>query len=418
MKHIQEKSLKVLHTSDWHLGRTLYGKKRYQEYEQFLDWLIETLTEHEIDLLIVAGDIFDTSTPSNRAQELYYKFLSRIPSSGCRHVVIIAGNHDSPSFLDAPGRLLDALNIHVVGSKCEDPNDEIIVLKHHESIEGIVCAVPFLRDRDIRTASPGEDLESRQEKLLEGIREHYETVCSAAQRMQKSCTEHVPIIATGHLFAAGGRTADKDGVRELYIGSLAHVSAELFPPDIDYLALGHLHIPQTVGGYDHIRYSGSPIPMGFGEARQKKLVNIITFHGEHREITRLEVPKFQRLEHVAGTLEQITAKLQELLRSESSVWTEVEYTGKTIEPALRETVESLTENSPVEVLRITDATQTQKVLSASHEQESLELLDIHDVFDRCLEAYEVPEEQREKLKESYQDIVVNLEQQDRNADEE
>lgn len=408
--------MKVLHTSDWHLGRTLYGKRRYTEHEQFLDWLIDALHEHEIDLLIIAGDIFDTSTPSNRAQELYYKFLSRIPATGCRHVVIIAGNHDSPSLLDAPGRLLDALNIHVVGSVCEQPRDEVIVLKQHETIEALVCAVPFLRDRDIRTASPGEDLESRQEKLLQGIQEHYETVVTAAKQIQADCPEYVPIIATGHLFAAGGRTAEKDGVRELYVGSLAHVSADLFPSSIDYLALGHLHVPQRVGGKDNFRYSGSPIPMGFGEARQKKLVNIITLAGEIREVDSLEVPRFQELEHVSGSLEQITGRIEELLKKESSIWIEVEYTPTHPEPSLRDTVEALTEDSPVEVLRITDRAQTQHVLTATHESESLSQLDIYEVFDRCLEANAVPEEQKNKLRESYRDIVVNLEQQDINAE--
>jgi exonuclease SbcD len=408
--------LKVLHTSDWHLGRTLYGKRRYAEHEQFLDWLIDALHEHEIDLLVIAGDIFDTSTPSNRAQELYYKFLSRIPATGCRHVVIIAGNHDSPSLLDAPGRLLDALNIHVVGSVCEHQRDEVIVLKQHETIEALVCAVPFLRDRDIRTASPGEDLESRQEKLLQGIQEHYETVISAAKQIQDDCPAYVPIIATGHLFAAGGRTAEKDGVRELYVGSLAHVSADLFPSSIDYLALGHLHVSQSVGGKDNFRYSGSPIPMGFGEARQKKLVNIVTLAEEHREIESLEVPRFQELEHVTGTLEQITGRIEDLLRSENCVWIEVEYTGNTLEPALRETIDALTEGSPIEVLRITDRAQTQHVLTAAFESESLSQLDIYEVFDRCLEANAVPEEQKNTLRESYRDIVVNLEQQDINAE--
>ena len=94
--------MKILHTSDWHLGRSLYGKKRYDEFSEFLDWLGKTIEEECIDLLLVAGDIFDTSTPSNRAQKLYYRFLCRVAGSCCRHIVVIAGNHDSPSFLNAP----------------------------------------------------------------------------------------------------------------------------------------------------------------------------------------------------------------------------------------------------------------------------------------------------------------------------
>jgi len=120
--------MKILHTSDWHLGRSLYGKKRYDEFSAFLDWLAETIEEQGIDALLIAGDVFDTSTPSNRAQALYYRFLCRVATSCCRHVVVIAGNHDSPSFLNAPRELLRALDVHVVGATTENLEDEVIVL--------------------------------------------------------------------------------------------------------------------------------------------------------------------------------------------------------------------------------------------------------------------------------------------------
>ena len=108
--------MKTLHTSDWHLGRSLYGRKRYEEFSAFLDWLAQTIEDEKVDALLVAGDVFDTCTPSNRAQELYYRFLCRVAASYCRHVVVIAGNHDSPSFLNAPKELLRVLNVYVLGS--------------------------------------------------------------------------------------------------------------------------------------------------------------------------------------------------------------------------------------------------------------------------------------------------------------
>ena len=151
--------MRLLHTSDWHIGRTLYGRKRYAEFEAFLNWLAETIQQHEVDALLVAGDIFDTSAPSNRAQELYYRFLCRVAASNCRHVVVIAGNHDSPSFLNAPKELLRALDVHVIGSACENPADEVLVFADAQGApELIVCAVPYLRDRDIRVAE--DQLES------------------------------------------------------------------------------------------------------------------------------------------------------------------------------------------------------------------------------------------------------------------
>ena len=108
--------MRILHTSDWHIGRTLYGRERYGEFDAFLDWLAVRAEEENIDVLLVAGDVFDNSTPGNHAQELYYRFLCRMAVSSNRHVVVTAGNHDSPSFLNAPRELLKCLNVHVVGA--------------------------------------------------------------------------------------------------------------------------------------------------------------------------------------------------------------------------------------------------------------------------------------------------------------
>jgi len=163
--------MKILHTSDWHLGRTLYGRKRYEEFEAFLNWLAGLIDDEDVDVLLVAGDVFDNSTPSNRAQELYYRFLCRVAASPKRHVVVTAGNHDSPSFLNAPKELLKFLNVHVVGSASDSPEDELIVLAGPDQEPRlIVCAVPYLRDRDIRTAEAGESVEDKERKIIEGIR--------------------------------------------------------------------------------------------------------------------------------------------------------------------------------------------------------------------------------------------------------
>ena len=124
--------MKILHTSDWHLGRTLYGRRRYEEFAAFLEWLAQVIEGQGIEALLVAGDVFDTSTPGNRAQELYYRFLCRVAASCCRHVVVIAGNHDSPTFLAAPKELLRALDIHVVGMMSEHPEDEVLVLRDRD----------------------------------------------------------------------------------------------------------------------------------------------------------------------------------------------------------------------------------------------------------------------------------------------
>ncbi|WP_238052925.1 exonuclease SbcCD subunit D C-terminal domain-containing protein [Psychrobacter sp. Ps2] len=278
----QMKPLTILHTSDWHLGRRLYGRLRYEEFEAFLQWLKDTISAQQVDILIVAGDIFDTMTPSNKAQALYYEFLGKVSRSCCQHVVIVAGNHDSPTFLDAPSNVLKFLNVHVIGTACDDLEDEVLVLGDDDNNPHcIIAAVPYLRDRDVRSSSAGESADSKDANVIAGICEHYDNVADIAKAKQanliKTHQRYIPIIATGHLFASGGKTTEDDGVRELYVGSLGKISADMFNDGFDYVALGHLHVPQRVGGRESIRYSGSPIAMGFGEAKQQKQVLLVQF---------------------------------------------------------------------------------------------------------------------------------------------
>lgn len=414
--------MKILHTSDWHIGRTLYGRKRYEEFESFLTWLAETIQQNEIDALLVAGDVFDTSAPSNRAQELYYRFLCRVAASSCRHVVVIAGNHDSPSFLNAPRELLKALNVHVVGSSSASLEDEVLVLRGElNAPELIVCAVPYLRDRDIRVAEAGESVEDKERKLLAGIRSHYAEVAALAEQKREELRVDIPIVAMGHLFTAGGQTIDGDGVRELYVGSLAHVTAGIFPASFDYLALGHLHVPQKVNGLETIRYSGSPLPMGFGEAKQQKSVCLVVFNhekgqGKPPSVQLIDVPVFQKLERVKGDWESISSRMLELSATDFQGWVEVIYEGEEVIGDLRERLETAVSGTGVEILRIKNNRIIDHVLGQIHEEETLDDLDVNDVFERCLAVHEVPEDQRPELLRAYQETVSSLYEDDVKAE--
>lgn len=409
--------MKIIHTSDWHIGRTLYGRKRYDEFEAFLDWLAGLIEKENIDALLVAGDIFDTSTPSNRAQEIYYRFLCRVSLSCCRHVVVIAGNHDSPSFLNAPKELLRVLNVHVTGSAPENLDDEVLVLKDPaDNPELIVCSVPYLRDRDIRSVEAGESVEDKNVKLVQGIKDHYSYVCRIAHEKQKEA-EGIPIVAMGHLFTAGGKTVDGDGVRELYVGSLAHVGRDIFPSYIDYIALGHLHVPQKTGDSENIRYSGSPIPMGFGEANQKKSVVLVEFEkneeGNHIPGIFLHpVPVFQELIRISGDLEKITEKILELKKSSSRAWLEIEYTGNEIAANLRECIDEAVAGSEIEVRKIRNKRVIDRIIKRMDEEETLDDLNVEDVFTRCLDAQRIPEEKKTILMETYRETLKSMHEED------
>jgi len=420
-------ALRILHTSDWHLGRALYGQKRYEEFDALLDWMINTLQAQHADVLLIAGDVFDSGTPSNRAMQQYYRFLTRVSSTRCRHVVIIGGNHDSPTFLNAPRELLQVLNVHVVGAKADSLSDEVIVLRNADQrAEAVICATPYLRDRDIRSAEAGESIDDKAQKLLEGIQAHYAAVTAYAEELHAALpaedAAHVPIIAMGHLFTAGGRTADGDGVRDLYVGSIAHVGANIFPPALDYVALGHLHVPQNAGGFDHIRYSGSPVAMGFGEALQQKSVCLITFDQRKAELTLIDIPVFQRLRQLRGNLPGLQSDLQYLVQDNISTWVEVMYTGDDIVPDLREQLEYVVrsddsnQHSPVTILRIKNQRSSAQLLSGEAPQQTLDDLTPEDVFEKCLDANKVAVEQRPALQLAWQEILQQLHQHDTRAE--
>lgn len=401
--------MNILHTSDWHLGHSLFGRRRHEEFRRFLDWLLETVHRERVDVLVMAGDVFDSALPGNPAQAAYYGFLRRLMTGGgCRHVVIVAGNHDSPAFLDAPAALLSAMDIHVTG-RAREPEEETLLLRGPDgSPELIVSAVPFLRDRDLYRACDGDDPEERDRRMAEGMKEHY---ARAAEQVRRLREEHgdLPALATGHLFAAGGLTAPDDGVRDLRVGSLGQVPADVFPDDFDYVALGHLHLPQKVNGREHIRYSGSPLPMGFNETGRRKEVCLLSLEGRRVSYRRVDVPVFQRLEKVEGDLPALERRLEELSRCGESVWAEVMYTGTEPVPDLRERVEAYATGG-LELLRIRNARSLEGGLDADPEDADLEDLGVEDVFERRLrEAFpdrDVDDPELEELRAAFREAAA------------
>lgn len=408
--------MKILHTSDWHIGSTLYGRKRYDESEQFLYWLVETIKSHSIETLLVAGDIFDTSTPSNTAQELYYRFLNEVSRTTCRHVIVTGGNHDSPSFLDAPKALLKAFNVYVVGSAAEREEDEIFVLKDAgNNPEVIVCAVPFLRDRDVRQSSEGESYRDKENRLVEGIVSHYQKVYEEACKEQNELGKSLPIIGMGHLFIAGSSiykcSGEVNGERDLYVGSLGQVPADRLPP-FDYFALGHLHIPQKVAGSETIRYSGSPMAMNFDEIHQHKSVVIVDIHDQNVDIQTVPVPAFRHFEQIKGDWDSIEVSLRRLKEESFAGWVEVIYEGREAIGNLRERVYKLVENTSIEVLKIQNAMLFNAVMKQYEKEVELQDLNPADVFDQCLIDHGIPDDQKVVLKGLFSEVCRQISEAD------
>ncbi|QNF32372.1 exonuclease SbcCD subunit D C-terminal domain-containing protein [Adhaeribacter swui] len=299
--------MRILHTSDWHLGKRLEQCERTDEHQHFLDWLIKTIREQEIDVLLIAGDVFDIGSPSNAALKQYYDFLWALRATNCREVIITGGNHDSVSTLNAPQALLKYFRVHVIGGVPHEFADQIIPIKDNTGqVELVVCAVPFLRDKDVRLSIPGETHAEREARLKEGISAHYRQM---AEEVAPYKVQQIPVIAMGHLFAAGGSASDSE--KEIHVGNLGQIGADQFPKEFDYIALGHLHRPQIVNNTPHIRYSGSPIPLSFSEVEDNKLVLILNFvQNQLVSIEEVPVPCCRKLVRFKGSLDEVKSRMQ------------------------------------------------------------------------------------------------------------
>ena len=299
--------MRVLHTADWHLGQRFQnGHERLEEHQCFLQWLGRIITERQVEVLIVAGDIFDTGAPSAAARQLYYDFLAELRrGNSCHDVILIGGNHDSAATLNASAGLLKGLRVHVVGGVPEAFEEQCLALPHGAAQPRLlVAAVPFLRDGDVRRLVAGETVQERESRLRAGIAAHYQQV---ADCLRSSFAAGVPVLATGHLFAAGCADNDQLTERPLHIGTLGQITADAFPAAFDYVALGHLHRPQVVGGQARVRYSGAPVPLSFSEVGHAQQVLLLTFGPGPGcpAIEALEVPCTRRLLRLRGSLNEV-----------------------------------------------------------------------------------------------------------------
>jgi len=402
--------MRFIHTADWHIGKKLYGRQRFSEHEQFLDWLLDTLVKERVDGLIIAGDIFDTANPSEQSRKIYQQFLAQACKK-CSWIVITGGNHDSPSVLDGSRELLRHLNVFVVGKKCDDIADELVeITDKHGQASAYIAAVPYLRERDLRQSVAGESEQDKEKNLRDGIKSHYDSLAELIE--QKRGDKNIPAIAVGHLYAAGcSAETEGDGVRDLYVGGLGHVTADTFSSSYSYVALGHIHVPQIVGKKEHIRYCGSPIPMGYGEAGQQKQVVLLESNPDNRSLSLSikQIPTFQTLQRVKGDLDAIASQIEQLVSEQSCAWLEVIYTGDAFQGDLKSEIAAMVEGSALEILRVENRTVRQRTMQAASENESLEELSVTEVFDRCLIDHEVAEPEREPLRQAYSEMVTQLE---------
>ncbi|MCM8531898.1 MAG: exonuclease SbcCD subunit D C-terminal domain-containing protein [Lentisphaeraceae bacterium] len=397
---------RFLHTSDWHLGQSFINRSREEEHKNFLTWLLNEIETLKIDALIVAGDIFDTGTPPSYARHLYFDFLKELNlrCSSCQ-VIIVGGNHDSVSTLNESSTLLKLLNIHVISGNCS-AEDETILLQNQDSQDAaIVCAVPFLRERDVRLSNEGETIENKREALRRGIKQHYGKTLERAQEINKQVQKDLPIVATGHLTTSGGELTD--GVRDIYIGSLESYSSGDFPEEFDYVALGHLHKEQSFGAKKHIRYCGSPIPMSFPEAKHPKIVHLVEIDADKNlKVENLQIPTSRILKSISGSLEEIQSDLLSLNDEKKlTTWVEIVINSEIEISAAQSLVKDICKDLPIEILRFRRERKKKNGNSSTTEKEvTLKEMTIEEVFERKLASAEFDSKILDQLKDAFKEI--------------
>ena len=405
--------MRILHTADWHLGLRLYKREIVEEHHFFFAWLMELLKEREIDVLMISGDVFDQANPTNEARQLYYDFLKQLISLRIK-VIITGGNHDAPGILNAPREILRMLDIHVVGSAMSDVKGELVGVggRGSDQVEAVVAAVPYLREPDIHALTKDLEFEDKREQVRAAIRKHYELVADACKDYK------VPVIAMGHLYAAGSSVSDSE--RLIQMGNQSAVASDDFPSIFKYIALGHIHKPQFVNGLSHIRYSGSPVPLSFSERKDRKIVIELEVNGDDIVQIDHEVPVFRKLVRFSGSFEEVKAKI-EAWKEEglTKAYAELQIEEETMNPAVYADAARFVadwESPSIDIVNYTIVIKSDLPQMAELGNGHLDLREIQplEVLDKMMEAGKVSPEDQFIMRSAFLEL---LGMDDENEDE-
>lgn len=398
--------MRLIHTSDWHLGQYFFTKSRAAEHQAFLRWLIEQIEQQRVDALIVAGDLFDTGSPPSYARELYNRFVVELQRTGCQ-LVVLGGNHDSVATLNESRELLSCLNTTVIANAQSDIRQQILVLNQRDGRPGaVLCAIPFLRPRDLTTSRAGESGAQKQQALQEAIAQHYQQLYQAACARRDELGLTLPIVATGHLTTVGVTTSDS--VRDIYIGTLDAFPAQAFPP-ADYIALGHIHRAQNVAKSGHIRYSGSPIPLSFDELGKAKSVFMVDFsEGALQQVTALEIPCFQPMQLIKGDVAQIEQQLRQFAdyQGKLPVWLDIEVATQDYLSDIQRRIQLLADQLPVEVVLLRRSKEQRRQSLEQQDKETLNELSVDEVFERRLaQETEITAPRQQRMRQMFHQVL-------------
>ncbi|WP_318519355.1 exonuclease SbcCD subunit D C-terminal domain-containing protein [Photobacterium leiognathi] len=410
--------MKIIHTSDWHLGHQLHGYNREYEHQAFLDWLADELETQQADALLVAGDIFDTANPPASSWRMLYRFLAKVSKTLPNlDVVMIGGNHDSPSKLDAPHELLKAFDLHMVGGihRLEDGTldvDRMLVpiTNKDQQTAAYVLAVPFLRSADLRT----DNLDENDDRLIKGVEVLYGEMTQAARNL---LAPEQAMIGMGHAYMASGQLSEMSERRVLG-GNQHALPASIFADDMSYVALGHLHLAQKVAKKEHVRYSGSPIPLSMAERNYKHQILVVEFDGRDvKAIEEISIPRSVDMLKVPtkpAPLDEVLAALKALpddeLPREQQPFLEVHVLLDKPQALLREKVLQALEGKSVRLAKITPH------YNQREQQDSLQHRRLSDVSPQQVFALswnkKFDGEPTEAMAEAFETLLTQVEEQE------
>jgi exonuclease SbcD len=399
--------MRIFISADWHLGKRLHQEDLSEDMELFFAFLLEKIREEETDYLLIAGDIFDQHNPAHEATRQYYRFLSKLNATGCK-AIIIAGNHDSPSFLDTPSSLLSNFGVTVVAQfpGLDKINQVFIPVEDKRGKnKAIVAAIPFLQDRFIRQVGEGESSKTIDEKIQEGMRNIFRHIGEALRRDHPGLTH----IGMAHLHAQGMQVSEAE--RDIQIGNVLGITADALN-QFDYLGLGHIHTGQAVLE-GRIHYASSPISLGFSENNYAH--KIIRLELEDGQITQsfIPIPKTRSLYQVKGSLVEVEQKLNSLrCKYQLPVLLDIAIEETTYKPAVMEAIAAWRETLPARNIRLIQQRVTYLDRINNSRTSALQAERVHDlqpevVFSSLIKERE-DDAEKTAIMELFQSILSDL----------
>jgi exonuclease SbcD len=418
------------------------GKSRRDEHKAFIDWLLALVDSESIDAVIIAGDVFDTGSPPSYAREMYHQLVLDMKARECQ-LVIVAGNHDSVSMLNESKSLLSYLDTQVSTQANLDNIESHVIPLYNKAkhISAWVCAVPYLRPKDVMKSASGQSEQDKKIGLLQHISDFYQQVYQLACDKNKTLETPVPIIGTGHLTAMGGQVSES--VRDLYVGTLEALPTSVFPK-FDYLALGHIHRAQPINKDGRFRYSGSPIPLSFDElGREKTLVIVDTelleatvlvddlfaddlFEEKVEPVHLVTIPRFQPMASLKGNLKEVIKQIGELdlidglaegSADNKTLWLEVTVIADDYLSDVHKRIMEVIENKPIELLRVMRKSALDKKNDVFKSRKTLTELTVNDVFEKSLQTnLDIDENEAKTLTELFNICLTDMEEYQKNGE--